>query len=228
MTKAGQQRIVVILIIKRSQTATRMWRWVSYFNAKLYLQRFGIKGCSVWLDISNWRILQYPNLWTSFSLYANEIFDIQVRFDVQDSFTACCKSKSDIWKSRRGVALLYQGLLKYLKHLRYASKKKKKSTSTFRSCMNATSKVKDGFSVSSVRATWARKLTEWRTHWFECVPNADWPWQGCYNSRKGLYNHLITKTVSQRGSLLAPSMAASALPLAAFLSDWSMLMASQK
>lgn len=84
------------------------------------------------------------------------------------------------------------------------------------------------FSSLRVWGTWSEILREWGTHWFECAPNADWPWQGCYNSRRGLYNHLITKAVSQRGSLLAPSMAASGVPLAASLSDWSMLMASQK
>lgn len=93
---------------------------------------------------------------------------------------------------------------------------------------NANVTAKHPVSPPSVRGAWSEILREWRTHWFECVPNADWPWQGCYNSRRGLYNHLITKAVSQRGSLLAPSMAASGVPLAASLSDWSMLMALQK
>lgn len=56
-------------------------------------------------------------------------------------------------------------------------------------------------------ATWALILDDegeseeqCRTHWLHCVCDAARAWQGCYNSRRGLYNHLITKAVSQSGS----------------------------
>lgn len=61
-----------------------------------------------------------------------------------------------------------------------------------------------------------------------CAPATDRPWQRCSSSQKGLYNHLITRAVSQRGPRLALTVSASCIPARGWARDWSVLMASSR
>ncbi len=61
-----------------------------------------------------------------------------------------------------------------------------------------------------------------------CAPATDRPWQRCSSSQKGLYNHLITRAVHQRGPWLALTVSASCIPARGWARDWSVLMASSR
>lgn len=61
-----------------------------------------------------------------------------------------------------------------------------------------------------------------------CAPATDRPWQRCSSSQKGLYNHLITRAVHQRGPWLALTVSASCIPARGWARDWSVLMAPSR
>lgn len=117
-----------------------------------YLQRFGIKGCSVSLT---WHLqLAYSTL----SPTSERHFTCAVMKHLTFKFDLMCKLvllpavNQNKTKLKAEIALLHQGLLlKYLKHLQNVSNK---PATTLRYCTNATSKAKHYVSPSSVWGTW--------------------------------------------------------------------------